>query len=198
MEEIKAILFDIGNVVIDEPGGESREILAKKFGIDEKAFKEFAMRNLKFSLKGKLHYNDFFKKLLKETKVKANPKDLVKEWIKAREKISKPNKKVIALLKPLSKKYKIASLTNSTFLNDKAKQRKQIYKLFPMNFISCRLGYMKPEKEIYQIAIKRLKLKPEQILFIDDREEKIKAAKKLKLKTLLADNNLEKNLRKLL
>jgi len=73
-----------------------------------------------------------------------------------------------------------------------------IYKIFPIKFISYNLGYAKPEKQIFQIAIKRLKMKPQDILIIDNGKENLDAAKKLKLKTLLADNNLEKNLRKLL
>jgi putative hydrolase of the HAD superfamily len=198
MEEIKAILFDIGGVILYESVKESRNILCRKFGIKPEDFKRFTVKNIPLSYTGKLHYNNFFKNLVKETKIQANPKDLVKEWIKAREKTSKPNKKVISLLKPLSKKYKIVCLTDSTMLNDKSKQRKYAYKLFKMNFISCRLGHMKPQKKIYQIAIKRLKLKPEQMLFIDNSRENLEGAKKLGLKTLFADNNLDKNLRKLL
>ena len=195
---MKTILFDIGGVVLHESGIESRRILCKKFGIDEDAFKKFAMRNLKFSLMGKLHYNDFFGKLAREEKINAKPEDLVKEWVKAREKTSKPNKKLIKLIKELSRKYKVGCLTNSTILNDKARQRKEIYKIFPIKFISYNLGYAKPEKQIFQIAIKRLKMELKEILIIDNSKENLETAKKLGLKTLFADNNLDKNLRKLL
>lgn len=44
---------------------------------------------------------------------------------------------------------------------------------------SCRLGIIKPEKEIYHHAQKKAKVPHENILFIDDYEDNIKAAKEL-------------------
>jgi putative hydrolase of the HAD superfamily len=50
---------------------------------------------------------------------------------------------------------------------------------------SHRIGYAKPEPEIYTHAIAGLETPPEQILFLDDRLENIEAARAAGLETLL-------------
>jgi len=41
---------------------------------------------------------------------------------------------------------------------------------------SCDVGFLKPEREIYQLAQERVKASPHQILFVDDKEENIETA----------------------
>jgi putative hydrolase of the HAD superfamily len=42
---------------------------------------------------------------------------------------------------------------------------------------SCRLGLIKPEREIYQALLVELAAPPAQVLFLDDREENVEAAR---------------------
>jgi putative hydrolase of the HAD superfamily len=46
----------------------------------------------------------------------------------------------------------------------------------------------KPELKIYRLTLKKLKVKPEECIFIDDKEKNLKPAKKLGIKTVLAKN----------
>jgi HAD superfamily hydrolase (TIGR01509 family) len=56
--------------------------------------------------------------------------------------------------------------------------------------ISGEDNMMKPNAEIYELAIARFNLIPQETVFIDDKLENIEAAKKLKLKTIhLVDPN---------
>ena len=56
--------------------------------------------------------------------------------------------------------------------------------------ISVEDNMMKPNAEIYELAIARFNLTPQETVFIDDKLENIEAAKKLKLKTIhLVDPN---------
>ena len=56
--------------------------------------------------------------------------------------------------------------------------------------ISGEDNLMKPNAEIYELAISRFNLIPQETVFIDDKLENIEAAKKLKLKTIhLVDPN---------
>jgi putative hydrolase of the HAD superfamily len=184
----KAIIFDIGGIVLEEFGKESREILCRKFGIDSQKFKEFAIKNLSKSYSGKLHYLDFFGKLTKENKLEVSVKEMAKEWLNTREKTSKVNKEVKKTILSLKKNYLIGSFTNSTLLNDKAKQRKEVYKLFDFNLISHKLGFAKPEMKSYKFlvdALKKKKIKPEEVIFIDNEEKNLVIPRKLKMKTVL-------------
>ena len=59
---------------------------------------------------------------------------------------------------------------------------------------------MKPNAEIYELAIARFNLIPQETVFIDDKLENIEAAKKLKLKTihLVDPNKIESEIDKFL
>ena len=47
----------------------------------------------------------------------------------------------------------------------------------------------KPDKEIFNLTLKKLKLNPQQVLFIDDKIENIQGAKKLGIPSILFKNN---------
>ncbi len=48
---------------------------------------------------------------------------------------------------------------------------------------SCRLGLIKPDPAIYRVLIEEIALAPESILFLDDREENVEAARALGLES---------------
>ena len=52
--------------------------------------------------------------------------------------------------------------------------------------LSCKEGYAKPELQIYKIAISRMKLPPEEILFIDDQDICLLPARMLGMHTIQA------------
>jgi len=46
---------------------------------------------------------------------------------------------------------------------------------------SCRLGHRKPEAAIYRVLVERAGVRPEEILFVDDRPENVEGARRLGL-----------------
>jgi HAD superfamily hydrolase (TIGR01509 family) len=50
--------------------------------------------------------------------------------------------------------------------------------------LSCELNTVKPEKSIYQKAIEKAKVKPQEVLFIDDRKSFVEGAVKFKMKAV--------------
>ena len=63
------------------------------------------------------------------------------------------------------------------------------YHGFDPVILSYKEKLSKPNPRIYQIAIQHAGVKPQEILFIDNMEENIIAAKKAKMKTVLAKNS---------
>ena len=63
--------------------------------------------------------------------------------------------------------------------------------------ISCRVGLIKPDPEIYKYLLEKYDVVPEEAVFIDDTEKNIEAARRLGLNTILftgkkdADEKLE-------
>ncbi len=198
---IKSLVFDIGGILIKESGTESRKNLEKKFNLHSEKFKEFAIKNLQNSFKG-LHYSKFFRKMIKELKLNHSGMRLTEEWVKARNKISIWNKNVENLIKQLKKHYNVSCNTNTTILNDKSNARIRAYKLFDFCIKSTKIKSAKPEKAIYLATIKKLKqhnIKSEEAIFIDDQQENLPQARKLKFHTILFTNinQLKLDLKKL-
>lgn len=55
--------------------------------------------------------------------------------------------------------------------------------------ISCDDKLRKPDKKAFELILERLKVRPEESIFIDDKQENIDAAEKLGIKTILFENN---------
>lgn len=61
--------------------------------------------------------------------------------------------------------------------------------LFDKVYLSYEMGYVKPDKAIYQQVIDEQELVPEKTLFIEDTEANAKAAEELKINTLVIPRN---------
>jgi len=55
-------------------------------------------------------------------------------------------------------------------------------KMFGIQFVSGKIGYRKPQPEMYRYAMKKLGVEPGNAYFIDDNIENVEAAKKLGIK----------------
>ena len=64
-----------------------------------------------------------------------------------------------------------------------------LYSIFDFCVLSCEVGFSKQEPGLYEAFIKKSKLKPEECVVIDDREQPLQLAKSLGFKTILFENN---------
>ena len=188
---IKAVVFDIGGVLIEESGALARDIVAEKHGFDSGDFKEYAMKNLSKSHNGELEAEDFFKGLVDELDLDIEPSVLVEDWLSAREESSKVNGVVKETVDKLAGNYLLGVLSDSTCLNERASARKNCYGPFDFKIVSNDVGSQKPEKEIYDILVKELNgrdVKLEETVFIDDEPENLVPARELGIKTILFED----------
>ena len=103
----------------------------------------------------------------------------------------------------VKKKLPCACLTNNISENSSLVANKAFEEFkdnFSYTFESSKLGMRKPEIEIYKYVIKKLKVNPENILFIDDLGINLKPAKIIGMKTykMLDYNNIKQYLFNLL
>ena len=81
-------------------------------------------------------------------------------------------------------KYKIALLSNTEMpMLDFFREKK--YDFFDVAVFSCMEGTAKPDRKIYEIALRKLEVKPREAIFIDDKEENIVPAKGMGINTIL-------------
>lgn len=88
-----------------------------------------------------------------------------------------------------NQKFKLAILSNMFPYQAEVTKENNGYAPFDNVFISCERGLKKPDLEFYDLAIKEMNVKPEECLFVDDKEENLVPAEKLGMKTILAKNS---------
>ena len=103
------------------------------------------------------------------------------------------------VLKQVSTKYKVGLISNFTHapVIHKSLRKIRIHQYFNAIVISEDFGWRKPSSEIFHYTLNRLKVKPEEAVFIGDSPlEDIKGAKSVGLRTIFTSSqfNTQKNL----
>lgn len=92
---------------------------------------------------------------------------------------------VLEALNKLRGKKKLILLSNTDTLHfNYIKMRFPEIFIFDEYILSYEVGSVKPEEKIFKIAIEKSGAEPENVLFIDDMEENIRAAEKTGMKTI--------------
>ncbi len=188
---IKNIIFDLGNVVLtnDFQGNGLNDFVKefrKHFNINEENEKKaWYMIWPKFET-GKISENEFWKIFFTESGVKNIDIELAKSlW----RKHQKPINDLFPLIKKLKKNYKLFSIANTAKeWFEYKKEKYQLDKYFEEIVTSYEEGIKKPDVKIFNIAIERFQIKPQETLFIDDKERNLKPARELGFNTILFKN----------
>ena len=100
------------------------------------------------------------------------------------------NLPLIDLLNSLRKEKKIGLISNyRDTLRSLLEDELNIAGIFDDIVISSEVKLMKPDKAIYQLALDRMHIKPEEAIFIDDRIENIQAATEMGIHAVQFLNN---------
>lgn len=110
------------------------------------------------------------------------------------------NGELLKVIARLHKKYKIGMLSNAhkTYFNLVMK-RCELTKYFDKIVVSSEVEAVKPEPRIFEIMAKKLNAGMNEVVFIDDRTENVKAARQLGMVSFLYKGvkNIEIELKKL-
>ncbi|MBS3080350.1 HAD family phosphatase [Candidatus Pacearchaeota archaeon] len=197
-KEIKAIVFDIGGVVLHSIMTKVRKELAKKFNINVNILRDYIYKNSDAIIRGKISLQQYYKKISKNLGIK-NPGIFSKEWEYLIEKNFRINTKVVNIIKSLKKNYILIAFTNVAKHHEIIRISKGIYSHFDIKLTSYKQGLKKPNIKFYRLLIKKSNLNPSEIMFIDDKEHNLIPAQKLGMKTIHFQNHtqLKKDLKKL-
>jgi len=175
---IKAVLFDYGGVLTNA-GRSVRHDIAKALGVADEEL-QFDDMNEKFRT-GKIDSKEFFTELNSrykgdgtlESKLLDNP-----DFYRREEKIYH-----------LAEELRSLDIKTSIFSNvyqPSADRLRKVgnYEGFDPLILSCEVGYAKPDERFYQRALDLLKLRPEEILLIDDQDKCLVPARKMGMKVI--------------
>ena len=180
---IKAVIWDIGGVLLKNPK-------YKEFWKDSKSF------DLRRSFSsGKISTKQFIEKGADLLKISGS--EFLKKY--------KSSYFSVRLIYQTYNIFKNIKINNYILSDTNPLNSKHIKKSFPEIFNKCKKVYLSDEiklrkdsLDIFKFVIKDLKLKPSEILFIDDKKRATDLAKKVGINsiTYVSSNNLKLNLKK--
>ena len=185
---IKAIIFDYNGVVkvINKYFFDDVESI---FGLsaEEKEYAKKMTRDLFEQLdKGLLDEDSFWLKFSQRIhkSMPINVKELAHKLFNEHFELYE---EVVNMLKSLRTNGYVTAVLSDTFpyMADITRERNG-YDYFDKVYLSCEVGFVKPQKEFYELAVKDLAVLPGECIFIDDSEGNLLPAEKLGMKTVLA------------
>ena len=182
---ITTIFFDIGGVLLTDGWGHaSRRAAAEKFGLD---WEEYADRHEKVAHAmetNRMSLDEYLTRTI-FNRPRSFSREEFREFIFAQ---SQPHPETIEIARRLaaSQKYFMATINNEIFeLNVYRLETFGLRSIFPVFFSSCFLEIRKPESTIYRLALQVTQRKPEECLFIDDREVNLECPREMGIATIL-------------
>jgi epoxide hydrolase-like predicted phosphatase len=182
----KAIFFDWGGVIADDPGDEFLSKLLLSIGASEAQVAEIFETYMKRFMKGNISEDEYWQELREHYGLSIHD-TISEEFLQWRG--LQANQTVLDLAaQARAKGIKTAILSNVIEPTYAVIEQAGYYDLFDTVIASCKVGYAKPEKEIYLLALERLGIESREAVFIDDKLKCITPADELGFTTILVNN----------
>lgn len=180
--KINSVIFDWGGVLIDDPGPPMIEYCYGVLGVSEEAYNEAVGKFISDFRMGHIEEATFWRRVCGELNIEVPKQRSL--WGEAFETVYRPKPEMFALARSLGNSgYSVALLSNTEmpcvdYFN------KQGHDFFDVLIFSCLEGTKKPQREIYELSLIRLKCQPQQAVFIDDRPNCVKGARAVGLNAI--------------
>lgn len=170
---VKAIAFDWGGVLIENPSPGFLELLAVRFQCSQEDIISHLPALMDDFQRGFISEQQF----LTDLAAKLNRPDIKKPfWKEALRKVYKEQYAVHCMARALKKKGYAIGLISNTEMPARDFHLECNYDFFDARIFSCEEGIAKPDKEIYQLMAQRLKVSAHELVIIDDKRENIEGA----------------------
>lgn len=180
---IKAVVFDWGGVLIENPGPGLMQGCADRFAVTVDRYIEVHKNHAFLVQNGQITDSQYFARIAEDLGVSL-PDQAENIWQDTFAAVYKPMRPIFDYCQLLQKKgFKTAILSNT----EKSAIRHffaQGYTCFDVQVFSCDEGVSKPDSQIYQRTIQLIGLPANACLFVDDRPYFIEGAKKCGMQTI--------------
>lgn len=180
-KKIKVVVFDADGVIINSPDYFSVQY-EKEFGVSSDIIQPFFKNRFRDCVIGKADLKEELALSLDEWKWKGTPEELMKYWFKAEHYIDERVVKKIELLKEKGIKCHLGT-QQEKYRMEYIKKEMGFEHIFDEIYSSCDIGYEKPDKRFFEFIYNDLNktgdIKPEEIMFWDDKQSIVNVAKEL-------------------
>jgi putative hydrolase of the HAD superfamily len=195
----RAIIFDIGRVLIRMNVSAATSGLAEGITLSPEEIWSALQKDPLWPdwQEGRVSPRDWHLHLARRLGGKLSFEQFVEVWNRALD--PQPIQDA-ALLQRLSKRYKLAVLSNTDPLHVAHMESSyQFLSYFPVRIYSCRVGAAKPNPLIYKEALQACKVRSQEAIYIDDIEAYVQAAERLGMRGIVfkSPDQLQAELRQL-
>lgn len=178
------VFFDWSGVVADDSGDDFIESSLREIGATNMQIPEIIKNEFSQFMLGQISENEYWDKL--KNNYGLNVDDFRIGYFNKWQGI-KPNIHIIELVHKLkSNGFKIGLISNIISpVRDIIKQF-GYYDVFDEAILSCEVGLLKPQKDIYELALHRMGAVAQESIFIDDKQSNLDTANTMGFTTLLA------------
>jgi glucose-1-phosphatase len=175
----RAIIFDIGRVIIRVDLTRSFEAFGKRDGLSPEQVWKALETDSRWAdwQEGRMMPRDWHKHLSEKFKLSLSFEEFCESWNRVLEPVTILPE---ALFERLAASCRLALLSNTDSIHvAHIEATFPFVRHFPVRVYSCRVGVSKPAPAIYRHALRQVDASPEEALFIDDLRENVSAAARL-------------------
>jgi len=172
---IEGVLFDWGGVLIENPAPGLMSYCARALGVAVEDYTRVHNQCGEPFQKGSIGEDAFWRRVCKNLGCPL-PKQ-TSLWDEAFRAVYVPRKEVFDLARRLRETGCKTSLLSNTEVPAMEFFLELKYEMFDAATFSCAEGFAKPQREIYEIAARKLGLQPDRCVMIDDKPEFVEGAR---------------------
>ncbi len=178
---IKAIVFDNTGVVTAQDHEKTIVDFIKRTQIKHEG--DLFDKITKLDESGETSPYQAFKIITKDSNISAG--QALKIYGECYEKHSLIDKRMVELIRKLKRGYKIYCLTNTNTLHYSINKRLGAFEEFHKVFTSFKIGLKKPDEKVYLHLAKKVRLRPKEVIFVDDNLANVQGARKAGMKGII-------------
>jgi len=184
---IRAVIFDLGGVLVRTEYQAPRQHLAEQFGMDYEDIERIVFGggpngSAARATVGQITEEEHWQNVMKMLKIPGTEsKRVEKEFFDG----DVLDRNLIQFLRSLKPRYKTGLISNAWSGLRSYILREKFDDAFDHLVISAEVGVAKPSAEIFQLALKQLEVSPGEAVFVDDVLENIEACERVGMKGIL-------------
>jgi len=184
LSAIRAIFWDVGGVLLTNAWDRTQRTAAlQHFDLDEEEFHDRHEMVVSSFERGKITLDEYLDRTV-FYRTRPFTREAFRDYMYA---LSQPLPDVLGFAQALtdSGKYFMGTINNeSRELNYYRIENYGLRKIFRLFISSCFVGFRKPERDIYRLALETTQIPADQCCFIDDRALNLECAVKLGMQTI--------------